>query len=333
MKTSTLVVSIAGAAAMMVDVASAFVIVDDNTSFITAPATATTTTGTTTTALFAKTAKKNKKKKKAASASTTTGGFGKAPAVAPPARNTRNDHDDFAAFPPLEPSVAQTLLKSPEPLLEPGCLTEEVYQRLDQIYGFPDFNYDDETKQSTSPPSESDQALSLDDLISSVTGSDSGGGSGGDFSDLLPSSSSKENFSDLLGVDDSSTPRQRQQQSPSSSSTSTIDAISKLPPFQDFRVLHMDPLVIAVDDFFTHEECDRYVNLVAAPSSPNKGDNDNIPFQTRSQTVGKDAQAKAQRTSTTWFNHYKAVPELMAKATRLLGLESIDRWEEPQIVR
>ena len=333
MKTSTLVVSLAGAAAMMVDVASAFVMVDDHTtpSFITAPATATTTTGTTTTALFAKTAKKNKKKKKAASASTTTGGFGKAPAVAPPARNTRNDHDDFAAFPPLEPSVAQTLLKSPEPLLEPGCLTEEVYQRLDQIYGFPDFNYDDETKKSTSPPSD-DPALSLDDLISSATGSGGSGGGGGDFSDLLQPSSSKADFSDLLGVDDSSTPRQRQQQSQSSSNTNTIDAISKLPPFQDFRVLHMDPLVIAVDDFFTHEECDRYVNLVAAPSSPS-GDDDNIPFQTRSQTVGKDAQAKAQRTSTTWFNNYKAVPELMAKATRLLGLESIDRWEEPQIVR
>lgn len=56
-------------------------------------------------------------------------------------------------------------------------------------------------------------------------------------------------------------------------------------------------------------------------------------FKTRSKTVGKDANAKSQRTSTTWFHHYRNVPELMVKASRLLGLDTIDRWEEPQTVR
>ena len=53
----------------------------------------------------------------------------------------------------------------------------------------------------------------------------------------------------------------------------------------------------------------------------------------QSQTVGKDSRSKAQRTSTTWFHYYEGVPELMAKASRLLGLEGIGRWEEPQTVR
>ena len=53
----------------------------------------------------------------------------------------------------------------------------------------------------------------------------------------------------------------------------------------------------------------------------------------QSQTVGKDSRSKAQRTSTTWFHHYAGVPELMARAARLLGLPGISRFEEPQTVR
>ena len=53
----------------------------------------------------------------------------------------------------------------------------------------------------------------------------------------------------------------------------------------------------------------------------------------QSRTVGKDSRSQAQRTSTTWFHYYEGVPELMAKASRLLGLEDIQRWEEPQTVR
>ncbi len=53
----------------------------------------------------------------------------------------------------------------------------------------------------------------------------------------------------------------------------------------------------------------------------------------QSRTIGTDSYSRAQRTSTTWFHHYGGVPELIAKASRILGLESINRWEEPQTVR
>ena len=95
---------------------------------------------------------------------------------------------------------------------------------------------------------------------------------------------------------------------PTSTTPSTVnsnmDSIAELPQFSEFRVLHVDPLVLAVDDFFTDEECDRYVKL-----SDNK-DEDAPAFETRSKTVGKDRLAKSQRTSTTWFHHYRSVPEL-----------------------
>jgi hypothetical protein len=63
-----------------------------------------------------------------------------------------------------------------------------------------------------------------------------------------------------------------------SNEDSKMDAISSLPPFTKFRVLHVDPLALAIDDFFAHEECDRYVEISAAPNEKGKDD----PFQTRS---------------------------------------------------
>jgi hypothetical protein len=104
--------------------------------------------------------------------------------------------------------------------------------------------------------------------------------------------------------------------------------IDKLPPFEKFKVLHVDPLVISVEDFFTDEECDRYVAV-----SENPPKNFDSPLQSRSKTVGKDSMAESQRTSTTWFHHYKGVPELISKAARLFGIDSIDLFEEPQTVR
>jgi prolyl 4-hydroxylase len=89
--------------------------------------------------------------------------------------------------------------------------------------------------------------------------------------------------------------------------------------------LHVDPLVLAVDDFFTDDECDRYVGMTLSQ--------DETIMSSRSPTVGKDARSQAQRTSTTWYHRYELVAELLAKATRLLGLPTIARWEEPQIVR
>ena len=121
---------------------------------------------------------------------------------------------------------------------------------------------------------------------------------------------------DFLGLLDSAT----QSDNTSREETRTvIDSISNLSPFSQLRVLHIDPLVIAIDDFFTKEECDRYVEMSTAPSK-NKNDS---PYQTKSMTVGKDALAKAQRTSTTWFHHFKNVPELMSKGKTHLSSHTI----------
>ena len=105
-------------------------------------------------------------------------------------------------------------------------------------------------------------------------------------------------------------------------------------------------MVLSIDDFFTNEECDKYVQMSidaekqqtgAEGEMTNDEEGSDISLQPlllgQSQTVGKDSRSKAQRTSTTWFHHYQGVPELMAKASRLLGLEGIDRFEEPQTVR
>lgn len=75
--------------------------------------------------------------------------------------------------------------------------------------------------------------------------------------------------------------------------------------------------------FLTSEECLHYQTLSSSPES----------YKTQSQTVGKDSIAQSSRTSTTWFHRYERVPEFMAKTCRLLGLDSIQRFEEPQTVR
>lgn len=251
-------------------------------------------------------AKRPPKKKSKGKTSATGGGFGKVLEI------PHTPQDDYAIFPALEAQVQQTILASPKELLEPGPLSNEIYDRLDQIYGFPNFNFQN-----------SDGNASFEDLISapspasatSVTPSPSSKISDLDFADLLASATG----------DESPIPKAASQ--PVQSSNRKMEAIANLSQFSDFRVLNVDPLALAVDDFFTHDECDRYIAMSERPQGADAA------FQTRSKTVGKDNAAKSQRTSTTWFHHYKAVPELMAKASRLLGLDDIDCWEEAQTVR
>ncbi|CAM9315523.1 unnamed protein product [Discosporangium mesarthrocarpum] len=57
------------------------------------------------------------------------------------------------------------------------------------------------------------------------------------------------------------------------------------------------------------------------------------PRMVESATINAQAQFQQQRTSTTWFHHYAAVPELLGKASTLLGVEDLRLWEEPQTVR
>lgn len=101
------------------------------------------------------------------------------------------------------------------------------------------------------------------------------------------------------------------------------DAIESLPPFTDFRILHIDPLVIAIDNFMTPQECQQYIDLA---------DESAVHSQT-SPTVGTGAKARAQRTSTTWYHNYEQVPALLTKACALMGLSNAAGWEEVQTVR
>jgi len=294
-------------------------------------------------------AKKKTKKKKSTNAS--GGGFGKVVKVKVEEKEPSKEGKDFSVFPALESQVADTLVPSfPDLIHEVGELPGEIYDRLDQIYGFPRFNY---------MPSEQSEETELNDVsftdLLSATPKEESKLSDDDFASLLATATTRESESKLSDDDFASLFATATGESESKLSDdnfaslfatatgasvctssvtpahedSTADTISKLGPFSKMRVLHIDPLVVAIDDFFTDDECDRYVAMSTAPTN-NKNDS---PFQTNSMTVGKDALAKSQRTSTTWFHHYKSVPELMAKASRLLGLEGIDQWEEPQTVR
>ncbi|KAL7468677.1 hypothetical protein ACHAXS_008911 [Conticribra weissflogii] len=136
-----------------------------------------------------------------------------------------------------------------------------------------------------------------------------------------------------------------------------------LPSFDKIKLLHLDPLVLQVDDFFTSEECDSYIKRSLQEINAKGGDvnRKEEEFSSppplaigQSQTVGQDEHTLAKRTSHTWFHHYCGVPELMTKASRLLGLDYefnyfgkdytnkdtenerstlLDCWEEPQTVR
>lgn len=219
----------------------------------------------------------------------------------------------------------------------------------DQIYGFPNFNYE---KKPTGPPLPQEDPLSFTDLLSASTTSPPSSSA----SDLFRSGSnsnvynnnnmSDTDFADLLALTTdcnskiSTTSRGTKAHSDNTKAVQTMeDDIAKLPPFDKFRVLHVDPLVLAIDDFFTDAECDKYVEMSLTPNTSQNDDDDDsrssnvAALETKSKTVGKDAAAKSQRTSTTWFHHYERVPELMAKASRLIGLDGITRWEEPQTVR
>ena len=253
--------------------------------------------------LFAKkaTAKKRKKTSGNNNNNASGGGFGAgAVSTSASSKKSENTAEDYAVFPALEPSVKETLVRAEGAMdmiltddnneATSGELRNEIYQRLDQIYGFEHFNYEEHPDQRNQEAEA--EPMSLQDLMS---GSAS-----------------------LLEKDDDDSDN-------SSSSEATSLPISKLPPFEKIQVLHVDPLVLQIDDFFAPEECDAYIQMTT------EGKQD--IYKTGSLTVGKDEQSQAQRTSTTWFNHYKNVPALMAKASRLLGLDGIDQWEEPQTVR
>lgn len=280
-------------------------------------------------------AAKKKGKKKASG-----GGFGSSPSPRgnKQAKSRGGGDSGGIVYPDLEPQVLQTLVPSPIDGADEGSsgvLSEEMYDRLEEIYGFKKFNFGGAnaiyTRIGTAGQANEEQNDAFDDIISV-------GGSAASQSDSIldglfsspgdSSSSSSISLDDIIGPSASAESK--------TSSTQAAYDLNGIPPFQKFRVLHTDPMVLAIDDFFTAEECDEYVQMSQdSEQSDEKPSTENLQpmLLGQSQTVGKDSRSKAQRTSTTWFHYYEGVPQLMAKASRLLGIEAIERFEEPQTVR
>ena len=294
--------------------------------------------------------KKSKPKKSNTSNNKTGGGFGtSSPTATKPKKSSVNNS---AAFPKLEPQVRQTLRPSPNLNFinnehSGTVLAEEMYDRLEDIYGLEKFNFGGVGAIYKSIGVVGDEE---EKEVEVVEGGGGGSSSSSLFDDILSGGGSSAATASLSGG--SSDPlEQLFGPAPAPSSESNTEAttaafdLNILPPFEKFRVLHTDPMVLSIDDFFTNEECDKYVQMSidaekqqtgAEGETTNEEGSDTLlqPLLLgQSQTVGKDSRSKAQRTSTTWFHHYQGVPELMAKASRLLGLEGIDRFEEPQTVR
>jgi len=289
-----------------------------------------------------KSAAKNKKKNK--SSKQKGGGFGAAPTS-----SRKGSKQDTIKYPELEDKVLQTLVPSTQTNEGEGSvLSEEMYDRIEEIYGLEKFNFGGENAiyKSIGTVDSSPSSANDEDIVES---SDSDGSL---FDDILSGGSSQSSSNALDGLlspttlstpaislDDilpsDSTQEKSSTQENQSSSSSTFD-LNNIPPFEKFCVLHTDPMVLAIDDFFTEEECDKYVQLsLDAEKSDEQPSLSNLQpmLLGKSQTVGKDSRSQAQRTSTTWFHYFEGVPDLMAKASRLLGLKGIDRWEEPQTVR
>jgi 2OG-Fe(II) oxygenase superfamily len=238
--------------------------------------------------------------------------------------------DDYRIFPALQPEVINTLVPAtkrttsttttataPDSATEDigvETLSTEIFQRLDQIYGFPSFNHDESIH------------FALDDAAGTGT-TDSSSRTVSPIDYLVSSNPSDPDWLSATTADDIS----KADISTADSTTISLE-LHKLPPFTEIRTLHIDPMILSIENFFTPEECDLYIQQ-SEPNVSGGGRRNNDVMQSRSPTVGKDTTAKAQRTSTTFYHKYEDVPQLMSKASRLLGLQTIDQWEEPQTVR
>lgn len=89
--------------------------------------------------------------------------------------------------------------------------------------------------------------------------------------------------------------------------------------YPGIRQINMDPPIYEIDNFFTPEMCQDYIDRSIS-----------IGFEIPSQTFVTSAQS--QRTSTTWFLKYQDAPELIHKANKLLNIP-IEHFEEPQLVQ
>ena len=95
------------------------------------------------------------------------------------------------------------------------------------------------------------------------------------------------------------------------------------------KLLHKSPPVLAIENFFTDAECEEYIKMTKAPEKSE--DESSSPLKINSARFSSLAQS--QRTSTTWYCHYRQVPTFLAKAKRLLNDLPLEQMEEAQVVR
>ena len=96
------------------------------------------------------------------------------------------------------------------------------------------------------------------------------------------------------------------------------------------KLLHKNPPVLSIENFFTDAECEEYMALTKEHEESSSTD-DNSPLKINSATFSTLAYSK--RTSTTWYCHYSQVPSLLAKAKHLMNALPLEQMEEAQIVR
>ena len=94
----------------------------------------------------------------------------------------------------------------------------------------------------------------------------------------------------------------------------------------ELKLLHKDPPVFQIDNFFTEEECELYKSMTT------NTDDEQQPKAVQITSPTFSSHSISRRTSTTWFCRYDGVPTLLAKAQQLLNV-NISQMEEPQIVR
>ena len=97
------------------------------------------------------------------------------------------------------------------------------------------------------------------------------------------------------------------------------------------KLLHNDPPVFQIDNFFTEDECQSYMSMVDPQSKHDDQQQQSNAVQMTSPTFS--SLSISRRTSTTWFCRYKSVTTLLAKAQRLLNNVKLNQFEEPQVVR
>jgi prolyl 4-hydroxylase len=111
---------------------------------------------------------------------------------------------------------------------------------------------------------------------------------------------------------------------------STLQKLSTASSHDDhrlkLRLLHQSPPVLAVENFFSKEECQYCMDLVQSADG-----NDDV-LEVSSATFSSTL-AQSKRTSTTWYVSYRILPTFLAKLTALLSNISLEQCEEPQIVR